>query len=89
MPVSDEKTGAMQSTGVPGNCCPSVIQCQKSKQLCVCRLFPWCPLLHMGSAAKVLVQGKCSKRSQERFCEDNCHLWCVEVIAISVPERRW
>ena len=87
VPVSDEKTGAIQSTGVPGNCCPSVIQCHESKSLCVCSLFPWCPLLHILSAAKLLVQSECSKRSQQWLSEDDCHLWGVEVTAISVPER--
>lgn len=87
VPVSDEKMRAIQSTGVPGNCCPLVIQCHQSKSLCVCRLFPWCPLLHIVSAAKLLVQSECSKRSQQRLSEDDCHLWGVEVIASSVPER--
>lgn len=86
VPVSDEKAGAVQST-VPGNCCPSVIQCHESKSLCVCSLFPWCPLLHILSAAKLLVQSECSKRSQQRLSEDACHLWGVEVTAIGVPER--
>ncbi|XP_074878333.1 uncharacterized protein LOC142028274 [Buteo buteo] len=83
VPVSDEKTGAIQSTGVPGNCCPSVIQCHESKSLCVCSLFPWCPLLHILSAAKLLlVQSECSKRSQQRLSEDDCHLW---VAVLSSP----
>ena len=29
VPVSDAEEGAIQSTGVPGNCCPSVSQCHK------------------------------------------------------------
>ena len=37
---------------------------------------------------EVLVQRRCCQRSQERLAEDDCHLWCVEVIASSMPERR-
>lgn len=78
MPVSDEATRAIQSAGVPGNCRPSVIQRPESKSLGVCRLFPWCPLPHIVSAAKLW------KRSQEGLSEDACHLWAVEVMASSV-----
>lgn len=87
MPVSGERTGAIQSTGVPGNCCPSVTQCHKSNSLAVGRLFPWCPLLRIVSAARVFVESKCSKRSPEGLSEDACHLWGVEVIAISARQR--
>ena len=87
VPVSDEKKGAIQSTGVPGNCCPLVSQCHKSKSPCSCRLVPWCPPLHIVSAAKLLVQSKCSGRSQEWLSADDCPLWGAEVIAIRVPER--
>lgn len=89
MPVSDEKPAATQSTRVPGNCCAPVIQGHTSKPLGVCRLFPWCLLLHTVSAAKLFVQSKCSKRSQERLSEDDCRLWGAEVIAVSRPERCW
>lgn len=87
LPVSDGKTGAIQPSGVPGNCCPSVIQCHISKSLGVCRLFPWCWLLPMVSAAELLVRSKCSEGSQERLPEDGCRLGGVEVLASSVPER--
>ncbi|KAM9591680.1 uncharacterized protein ACIBXB_005730 [Morphnus guianensis] len=36
---------------------------------------------------EALVQRRRCQRSQEWLSEDDCHLWCVEVIASSVPER--
>ena len=64
MPVSDDRRGAIQSVEVPGNCCPLVIQGHRSKSLRVCRLFPEFSLLHTMSAAKLLVESKCSKEGR-------------------------
>lgn len=38
-PASGGKMGAYSSVDEPGNCRPAVIQCHKSKSLCVCRLL--------------------------------------------------
>jgi len=74
-PVSGENTGTAQPTGMPGNRCPSVIQCHKPKSLRVCRPLPECPLLHSLTAAALLVRSECAQRRQERLSEDDCHLW--------------
>ncbi|XP_042645116.1 uncharacterized protein LOC122153089 [Tyto alba] len=50
--VSDAKTGAIQSTGLPGNCRPLILQHHASKSLRVFRLFPQCPLPRVLSAAQ-------------------------------------
>ena len=52
LPVSAKETEAMRATGAPGNCCPLLSRCHPSGSLCVSRLFPRCPLLHLTSAAK-------------------------------------
>ena len=52
LPASAKETEAMQATSTPGNCCPVLSRCHPSGSLCVSRLFPRCPLLHLTSAAK-------------------------------------
>jgi len=43
VPVSGEETGAIQSAGSPGNCCPSVIPCHKSKTTACLQALPLVP----------------------------------------------
>ncbi|KAM6059170.1 uncharacterized protein LJ206_013954 isoform 1-T1 [Theristicus caerulescens] len=52
LPVSAEEREAMRAAGTPGNCRPVLCRCHPSGCLCVSRLFPQCPLLHVTSAAK-------------------------------------
>ena len=88
LPVSDEEREAVQATGMPGTCCPlsSAVGNQKpcvsaGSSLGAC----YCTACQRPNV-KVLGHWKCSKASQERLSEDVFCLWCVEMIAISVPD---